>query len=116
AAGDALRAAGLRLRGGELRAFAYSDGRDAQVDVKAARLGPIDEAPAPSGEAPLLRWIRATGRDPLEAAIASGTLAAPGVALAASHGLVARVDVRTGVVIDVAEFARGGGVNACAAG
>ncbi|MCC6557699.1 MAG: hypothetical protein IT372_32500, partial [Polyangiaceae bacterium] len=116
AAGDALRVAGLRLRRGELRAFAYADGRDAPVDVTAARLGPTDEAPAPAVEAPLLRWIRATGRDPLEAAIAGGALAAPGVALAASHGLVARIDVQTGVVLEIAEFARGGGVNACAVG
>lgn len=111
--GDALRVNGIRLRGDELRAYMYAEGRDARVDVAAARLDVIDEPPPEAGDARMLRWVRTTGRDPLEAAIASGVALGGGGALVASHGLLARVDLTTGLVEDIAEFAHGGGVNSC---
>ena len=114
--GDALRVNGLRLRGDEVRAFLYDVGRDALVDPAQAKLGTLDELPPAGDEPPLVRWIRTTGRDPLEAAITSGALSGPTQATVASHGLFARVDLKTGLVEDLAEFARGGGVNACAVG
>jgi len=116
APGDALRVRGLRLRGEEIRAFVHADGRDAVVDVGQARLGAMEDAPPAGAEAPLLRWARVTGRDPLEAAVASGVPLSPGVAMAASHGLLARVDLRAGVVLDLSEFASGSGVNLCGVG
>jgi hypothetical protein len=72
--------------------------------------------PAPAGEAPLLQWIRLTGRDPLDAAIASGVAAGPRLAIAASHGLLARVETTSGTLLDLAVFARGSGVSACGIG
>ncbi|WP_437577161.1 hypothetical protein [Sorangium sp. So ce887] len=50
----------------------------------------------PGADAPLVRWIRATQRHPHEAAIAGGIAAEAGAAIAASHGLVARVDLASG--------------------
>ena len=113
--GDALRMNGLHVRDGALRAFLHAEGRDAAIDPAQARLGPFDEVPAPGGEPPLLRWIRITRRDPLEAAVTSGVLSPAGGAVVASHGLLARVDLTSGVLLELTEFARGNGVNACAA-
>lgn len=115
--GDAIRVRGLRARGGALRAFVHADGRDAAIDLAQARLGPMEDAAQPRApEPPLLRWVRLTGRDPLEAAVASGAADGQGVAVAASHGLVARIDLATGAVLELAEFARGNGVNTCGVG
>jgi hypothetical protein len=116
APGDVLRVTGLRLRDDALRAYAEGDRRDALVDPAAARLGPFDAEPAPAGEAPLLRWIRTTGRDPLDAAIASGVAAGPGVALAASRGLLAHVEMTSGTLLDLTAFAQGSGISACGIG
>ena len=109
---DAIGMNGVRRRGGGLRAFAFVDGPDAAVDVEHARLGPIEAPPARATTAPepgIFRWIRASARDPLEAAATSGIeLPFPGGgALIASHGVLARVDVRTGGITDLLELARG---------
>ncbi len=122
-AGDALRANGLRRRGSELRAFSYADGPSGVVDLAGAHLGALELPRAlvttggtPASEAPILRWIRATGRDPLEA-VASGGLDLPaGGALVASHGLLARVDPAGGAVPELVELARGKAVGSCGAG
>jgi hypothetical protein len=115
--GEALRVTGLRLHGGgpspSLRAYVHVDGREAEVDVAAARLGAFVEPVVPAGEPATARWVQATGRDPLEAAVASGAAAGEGVAIVASHGLLARVDTLEGRVLELAEIARGGAGNEC---
>ncbi len=114
--GDALRANGLRRRGATVRAFAYADGPDGAVDLDGARLDALEAPRAPATEPPLLRWIRATGRDPLEA-VATGGLDLPaGGALVASHGLLARVDPRSGAVPELVDIARARWVSPCGAG
>jgi hypothetical protein len=114
-AGDALRARGLRIRDGSLRAFAYEDGPDGAVDVDAAKLSRA-EIPGPVEGPPLLRWIRATGRDPLEA-VASGGIDTPdGRVLVASHSLVARVDPKTGAIDGLVDLAHGKGSGSCGTG
>lgn len=111
--GEALRASGLRRRGDALRAFAFADGPEGAIDLAAGRLGALSAAVEAQDDAPLLRWVRATGRDPLEAAAAMGVDAPAGGALIAGHGLVARVDPRTGAFSEIAEFARGKWMNPC---
>ncbi|MFO0762780.1 MAG: hypothetical protein U0359_40460 [Byssovorax sp.] len=114
--GDALRAGGLRRAGKGLRAYAYAEGPDAAIDLDAARLGPFEQLRAPEGEPRLLRWIRATGRDPLETAAAVGLdLRAEG-ALVASHGQLARVDPASGSLLDLVEFAHGKDMSPCGVG
>ena len=114
--GDAMRVSEVELREGSLRAFIYDDGRDAPVDVVQARLGRIADQAPPAEGAPLERWVRATHRDPLAAAAATGVLLPGGNALVASHGMLARVDTTTGLVTSTTEFARGLGVGACTMG
>ena len=114
--GDALRASGLRRRGGELRAFTYPDGPDGAIDLAGARLGAAEPQHPPAAEAPILRWIRVTGRDPLDA-VASGGLELPaGGMLAASNGLLARIDPASGAVPELIEIARGKWIGSCGAG
>jgi hypothetical protein len=118
--GDALRMNGLRRRSDALRAFTYADGPEATVDADAAKLGAIDPPAAiaaaiAKSASPLLRWIQTTARDPLEAAASGGIDLGPRGALVASHGLLARVDPRTGAILELVEFAHGKWMNACSA-
>lgn len=111
---EALRVTGLRLHEGSIRAYVYSPTTDAEIDFAKGALGPMKTAPEAPNEALLLRWIRVTERDPLEAAAASGVEWPAGGALIASHGLLARVDTKTGILLELAEFARGEGLTPCA--
>jgi hypothetical protein len=113
---DAVRITGLRLSGDAVRAFIYSNGSDAPIDIGQGRLERLIEAPEPSGELPLLRWIRVTERDPLDVAAASGVESPAGGALIASHGLLARVDTKSGALFDLVEFSKGYGLGACEVG
>jgi len=114
--GDALRMNGLRRRGDAIRAFTYAEGPEAAVDAAAAKLAAIEPPSMPArGAPPLLRWIQATGRDPLEAAASGGIDLGPRGALVASHGLLARVDVKTGAILELVEFAHGKWMTACSA-
>ncbi|WP_437935022.1 hypothetical protein [Sorangium sp. So ce341] len=116
-----LHLSGLRLRGDALLAVAQGAAappgqREARILVAEARLAPAGDAPEPGADAPLLRWIRATGRHPLEAAIASGAAWAS-AAITASHGLLARVDLASGALHELASFGRGDGwLSACGVG
>jgi hypothetical protein len=110
---DALRITGLRLRGDAVRAFVYSNGPDAAVDIAQARIARLTETPAASGEPALIRWIRATERDPLEVAAATGVDSPAGGALIASHGMLARVDTKTGALLEIVEFSKGYGLAPC---
>jgi hypothetical protein len=112
---DALRVAGIRRRGDALRAYAYADGPDGAVDPDRATLGPLEPPHAPAGEPATLRWIRATGRDPLEAAAGGGLELPAGLALVASHGMIARVDPRTGAVDEIVELGKSRSASPCAA-
>ncbi len=114
--GDALRVQEVELRDDALHAFVYDEGRDAPVDVAQARLGRLAD-PTPKGSEPaLVKWVRTTHRDPLAAAAASGVVLPDGGALVASHGLLARVDTKSGLVTAVEEFARGDSLGACGMG
>jgi hypothetical protein len=112
--GDALRAGGLRRHGALLRAYAYAEGPDAAVDVSGGRLGPLEQSRKPAEEPRLLRWIRATARDPLEAVAAAGIDLQARGALVGSHGQLARIDPASGALLDLQEFARGKDMSACA--
>jgi len=112
---DALRVSGLRRRGG-VRAFADADGPDGAVDIDGARLGARETERPAATELPMLRWIRMTGRDPLEVAASSGFDLPTGGAVAVSHGLLARVDPRSGAVADLVEIARNAVEGSCGAG
>lgn len=111
---NALRVTGIRLDQGSIEAFVYTNGPRGAVDVAQRRLSPMRERPEPVTEAPLLKWIRVTERDPLEAAASSGVEAQGGAALIASHGLIARVDTKTGAIGELHEFAKGYGLSTCA--
>lgn len=114
--GDALRMNGLRRRGDTIRAFTYEGGPDAKVDADAAKLGAIEPPSAlAKSTSPLLRWIQTTARDPLEAAASGGIDLGPRGALVASHGLLARVDPKSGAILELVEFAHGKWMNACSA-
>ena len=114
--GDGLRVNGLRRRGDALRAFTYAEGPEAAIDIAAAKLAAVDPratiAPIAS---PLLRWIQTTARDPLEAAASGGIDLGARGALVASHGLLARVDPKSGAILELVEFAHGKWMNACSA-
>ncbi|WP_437275732.1 hypothetical protein WME90_31390 [Sorangium sp. So ce375] len=115
-----LRIVDVRVRDDELLAVtqgsASSSGqREARILVAEARLAPASEAPEPGAGAPLLRWIRATGRHPLEAAISSGAAWAS-TAITASHGVLARVDLASGALHEIAPFGRGDWLDACGVG
>jgi hypothetical protein len=112
---DALAVDGLRRRGDAIRAYTYAEGPDAAIDLDAARLGPMEPPSAGAREAALLRWIRASARDPLEAAASGGIDLGGGAALIASHGMIARVDLRTGAIGELVEVAHGKWVP-CSAG
>jgi hypothetical protein len=112
---DALRMNGLRRRGDALRAYAYTDGPDAAIDIASGRLAALEPQKAIEGEDALLHWVRLTGRDPLEVAAASGIEAPSGGVLLASHGLLARIDPSTSAVLELTEFARGKWMNPCSA-
>jgi hypothetical protein len=114
--GDALWVNGVRLRDGALRAFVFEEGRDAPIDAAKASLGRLEEGPAEAAKSPLLRWIRATHRDPLSVAVSAGVELPGGGALVASHGVVARVDTTTGLVTAAEEFAHGPGMTSCTVG
>lgn len=114
---DAIRIGGLRRRGDAIYGYTYTDGPDGPIDIDAARIGALEHRAAPAGEAPILRWIRRTGRDPIEVAATLGVDASPGKgALIASHGMVARVDPETGSLLELVEFAKGKWLNPCYVG
>ena len=104
---DALSVTGLRRRDDKLHAFAFGEGPDAPVDLDKARLGVMDAQPNAASDAPILRWLRATSRDPLEALASSGVDLPEGGALMAAQGLLARVDPRSGKVSEIVELSRG---------
>lgn len=110
---DALRATGLRAEGDAVRAFVYSNGPSARVDIAGATLSAMEEPRELESEPALLRWIRVTERDPLEAAAAMGVESPRGGALIASHGLLARVDVNTGAILEMQAFSTGYGLAPC---
>ncbi|MRG97945.1 hypothetical protein [Polyangium spumosum] len=114
--GDAMRVFEVALRDGALRAFVYDEGRDAPVDVAQAHLGRLSNHAPKENEPPLVKWIRATHKDPLTIAASSGVLLPDGGALAASHGMLARVDTKTGLVTAVSEFARSDDLGPCTLG
>lgn len=99
---DAANAANVRVQGRVLGVSVGYHGFVAPLDVAAATLASFPEPDSAPGEPLALQWIRATGgRDPLEAAVSSGLEAAPGIALVAGHGLIARIDLRTGAPIEI---------------
>ncbi|XXY53069.1 hypothetical protein WME91_18240 [Sorangium sp. So ce269] len=121
---DAPRFSGVRLAAsGALRAVAQHTGVKGEIDATSARITLDKGEPAPPEEPPMLRWIRRTGRDPLEAAISSGVALASGaegdpprVAVAVSHGLLARVDTTTGAILDVESLVDTQGAAVCKLG
>ena len=111
--GDALRVFEVALREGALRAFVYDEGRDAPIDVAQARLGRLSEHSPKEDESPLVKWIHTTHRDPLSIAASAGVLLPDGSALVASHGMLAQVDLKSGMVTAASQFARGDGLGTC---
>jgi len=103
--GDALRMQNLIVRDGALRGYVYEDGMESPIDVAAARIGRAEEPPSTTNASPLVRWIRTTGTDPIAAAAQGGVEIGEGAALVASKGLIARIDLKTGTITALEEFA-----------
>ena len=89
----------LSRRGDDLRA---SDGASTYpLDLAGARMGPLLDDAVPTE--PTLRWIVTTGLDPLAVAVAHGIRGVPReTALVAYPGLLARVRLDTGAIVEVA--------------
>lgn len=103
--GDATRVIDLKLRTDGVYASLGYGRSDVPIDFAAGKLGSAVEQQIPATEAPLLKWIRRTERDPLGEAAQNGVLLPNGEALVASSGLLARVDLKTGLVTEVVEVA-----------
>ena len=101
--GDATRAIDLKLRGDQVFAsLGYGRG-EVPVDFAGGKLGSAVETQVPHDEAPLLKWIRRTEQDPLSVAAQAGVMLPSGEALVAAAGLLARVDLKTGLVSEVVD-------------
>jgi hypothetical protein len=101
--GDATRVVDLKLRGDNVMASLGYGRNEVPIDFGAGKLGTAVEQQVPQNEAPLLKWIRRTERDPLSEVAQGGVLLPSGEALVASAGLLARVDLKTGLVTEVVE-------------
>lgn len=108
---DALVMSGVRWSGSSLRAFhnaldneKIASKRANDIDVAGARLIPVGPAQHATSDPKLVRWIRSTALDPLDLAALAGIEAPGGTALVASDGLSARVDLRSGAVLDLDTF------------
>lgn len=110
--GDATRVIDLKLRGDTIFATMGYGRSDAPIDFAAGKVGTGVDAQIPADEAPLVKWVRRTERDPLAEAAQSGVLLPSGDALVAMAGLLARVDMKTGLVSDVVEIS-GDDTRAC---
>ncbi len=104
--GDALRLQGVKVHDGKLFGFVYEDGLRSPIDVAQARLGRAEDPPAETNAPALIRWIRATGTDPIAAAASSGVEVGEHAALVAGNGLIARVDLKSGAITALEEFAK----------
>lgn len=71
---------------------------DPPAEERATKLLRASEAPA------MLRWIAATGADPLALAVTNGARLDERTAVVASHGLVAKVDLARGGILELAEY------------
>lgn len=101
--GDATRTSEIRLQGDNVYAKVGYNRSEVPIDFAAGKLGTAVEAQVPHDEAPLLKWIRRTERDPLGEAALSGVLLPSGEALVAAGGLLARVDLKSGLPTEVIE-------------
>jgi hypothetical protein len=110
---DALGVTEITRDGAALRASKFEEGGDAEIDVDAATLPKSSARAASSSEAPLVRWVRRTGRDPLELAVDAGVPMPWGLVVAA-NGMVARLDPATGLPVEVATFGAPAWPGACA--
>jgi hypothetical protein len=91
----------LERRGDQVRAAQGRAG--AALDLAGARLEALAEEALPT--APLLRWIAVTGADPLRVAIDDGIRGIPRhTAIVAASGLLARVRLDTGAVVELGEL------------
>lgn len=104
--GDALRMQGISILEGSLFAYVFEEGFLSPIDATKANLGRAMERAAETNSPALVRWIRATGVDPIAAAASGGVESIDGTALVASNGLIARVDLKTGTIKAIEEFAR----------
>lgn len=104
--GDALRMQGISVLNGSLFAHVFEEGLISPIDAAQARLGRAIDRPAETNSPALVRWIRTTGVDPVAAAASGGLESTDGTALVASNGLIARVDLKTGTISAIEEFAR----------
>lgn len=104
--GDALRMQGITVQNGSLFAYVFEEGFVSPIDAAKANLGRAIDKPAETNSPALVRWIRATGVDPVAAAASGGIESLDGTALVASNGLIARVDLKSGTIQGIEEFAR----------
>jgi hypothetical protein len=94
--------AGVEVSGGVLRVVTET-GAGADLDVGTAAVAPPSPRTVQKGAPLLLRWIEATHEDPRAAAISAGVPFGEGSALVARDGLLARVDLGTGAVLELAD-------------
>ncbi|MBK8258670.1 MAG: hypothetical protein IPK82_39175 [Polyangiaceae bacterium] len=101
--GDALRVMDLKLRGDSVIASLGYGRSEVPIDFAGGKLGTPVEPQVSSSEAPLVKWVRRTERDPLSEVAQSGILTPTGDALVAASGLLARVDLKSGLVTELVE-------------
>ncbi len=103
--GDAMRVIDLKLRGDGVYASMGYGRSEVPIDFAQGKLGSAVEPQIPANEASLLKWVRRTERDPLAEAAQTGILMPSGEALVAASGMLARVDLKTGLVSEVVDVA-----------
>lgn len=103
--GDAMRVIDLKLRGDTVVASMGYGRSELPIDLAQGRLGSAVEPQIGANEAALIKWVRRTERDPLAEAAQTGILTPSGEALVAASGLLARVDLKSGLVTEVVDVA-----------
>lgn len=103
AKGDLARVNDLRLRGDVVYASLGYGRAEVPIDFAQGKLGTAVETQIPTTEPAVLKWIRRTERDPLAEVAQSGVILPGGEALVASSGLLARVDLKSGLVTELAD-------------
>jgi hypothetical protein len=106
---DPLYIGGLHLYGDTVSALVlvYAAGYwDAPIDFAKGALTLAPKEIGTTGLAALTQLLAEYSHDPLDLAVSEGVMSAPGEALVALRGMIARIDVRTGMPLEILPVAR----------
>lgn len=103
--GDLMRVLDVKLRGDTVLAAVGYGRNDVPIDFAQGKIGTTTEQQVPANEPPIVKWVRRTERDPMGEVAQAGVLTPSGDALVAAAGLLARVDLKTGLVTEVVDVA-----------